>query len=952
MKRKKLITLLLIQLISVGAFTQNRINGQNNDPYSEGKGARPYEMEGRKETHKPILTFDDCSKWTVEATGCTANLYRSNDQLLYRDYVGKLRYEATAKSSEIIVRPEKPIEFEKDWDCMQIWHYGAAWNWVREEERQAFRVFALIEDGNGEEHTINFVQKGNNRLVHKYWFLNRIKLTEDFPLPLKFTGIKFVGREVTGEKPLSIYLGPIYAYKEELKPLTFEPYPEKLPFPLREETILPINKTEDFTINSSLKETHAEFTYSGDDVTLLYRISKGAKFPFDVKLLHDNKEVDLFYESEIAFDKDQQAKWIIQKQSLENDTLHIQALAQLDKKEIPFHFYYTINKKSLVIGMEELADEGNVSWVKLGKIGPVKEAKLFRIPFLNFDYKKAPNLLYTDGLFYFMQFDWYYTDASTFYSDYPEIVDDYAIHNGGVKYIAKTDGKRNPLHEKLFINVSPDVHEVFPTIDNPKSPMRSAQANRLWRINGNPDHDELKAEAKKLRSLGIENLTIRYHEGIWRDGGESYTFRLETAPGRGGSAAVKELVDYIKSKDWRVGLYTNYTDYAPVNANWNEDWVQQGPKGEWQVSWARCFAPKPMKSLEAQRKFAPKIHAQFGTNHSYCDVHTAITPMSRVDYDYRVPGAGTFRRTFECYGQILLNEKKAYNGPVYSEGGNHWWYAGLVDGNYANAYPSLKEQPIFPDFHLLKIHPLEMDAGNVYVKGSEYLAYTLAHGNIGICDGEETEMMKRYYMLQPLQEHYSMIPVRTILYEQNGNFYETSEALKEGYNKKARLKVEYESGCITYVNFEEKPWLIEDKCRKVSLPQFGVYVVANNGKTWALSGNLLAEDKSSAVDIMQSPEMFYLDTKGSEANTEILSGKGQIALKKEKFGWEIIPARDFETFSFQLSAIDIDATNIRIVGVDEDDLPVNEVKFEMLDGRINLQHKNKEVWKYRIIPAM
>ena len=117
------------------------------------------------------------------------------------------------------------------------------------------------------------------------------------------------------------------------------------------------------------------------------------------------------------------------------------------------------------------------------------------------------------------------------------------------------------------------------------------------------------------------------------------------------------------------------------------------PDGEWQVSWSRCYAPKPQIAWEQEVIFAPKIQKMFNTNHSYCDVHTAVSPMSRVDYDYRVPGAGTFRHVINCFGLLLMNESKTY-GPVYSEGGNHWWYAGLLDGNYANG--NLDKLPVFP----------------------------------------------------------------------------------------------------------------------------------------------------------------------------------------------------------------------------------------------------------------
>ena len=382
----------------------------------------------------------------------------------------------------------------------------------------------------------------------------------------------------------------------------------------------------------------------------------------------------------------------------------MEATAITGDDTVPFRFFYTLRQKMLIAGMQELSREEHVEEVALGSTGPLGKAQLYSVPFLNFDYAVAPRIAYGHGLYYFMQFDWYYTDATLFYMVMPEVDQGYTIHNGG----------------------------------------------------------------------------------------ESYTFRLEAVPGRGGNTAVKEMVHYIKSKGWRVGFYSNYTDLAPVNRNWDPDMMMQGPHGEWKVSWSRCYAPKPMRALEYERTYAPLIHQMFGTNHSYCDVHTAVSPMARVDYDYRVPGAATFRRTFECFGQILLNEKNAYAGPVYSEGANHWWYAGHVDGNYANARPALDKRPVFPDFQLLKLHPLEMDAGNVQATGRKYVAYTLAYGHIGICNGDEQEMMHRYYMLQPLQTHYVMIPVKEILYEKEGDYNDASQALP---HRRCRRRHAHQPGC-------------------------------------------------------------------------------------------------------------------------------------------------------------
>ncbi len=568
------------------------------------------------------------------------------------------------------------------------------------------------------------------------------------------------------------------------------------------------------------------------------------------------------------------------------------------------------------------------------------------MPFLIYGKQRIPNILYSNGLFFFKQFDWYASDASDFLRGRNRIKEGLAAYNHGLRYIPKTNGLRNPVHEKLFITISPDVQEVLPTIDNPKSPMRSMMANRLWMIEGSPDYDYLKHQVNELRALGLENVAVRYHEGFWRDEGESYTFRTETAPKRGGNQAVKELVKYVKDKDWLVGLYSNYTDFSPVNENWNPDWIKRGPHGEWEVSWSRCYSPKPMVALEQERKFAPIIHQQFGSNHSYCDVHTAVSPITRVDYDYRVPGAATFRRTYECYGLILMNEKKAYHEPVYSEGNYHWWYAGLVDGNYGNAKPKLNKTAVFPDFQLLKIHPLEMDGGNVNAQGAEYLAYTLAYGHIGILNGENDERIKRYAMLQALQRYYSMVAVKTISYVDEGQYYKASQAIVKDLIEAPKIALEYESGLKVYVNFSTENWELKSMGNDYILPKFGFLAVYEKDSIISFSGFLNGSDKR--IDFIRARNYFYIDSYGNNINLTDFSCDGKVFIKKEKFGWEIIPATDFGTLSFKLSALGIASQNIQIEGLDIDDTPIEQTDFRIKDDQIIIEHKNKDVLKYRI----
>ena len=65
----------------------------------------------------------------------------------------------------------------------------------------------------------------------------------------------------------------------------------------------------------------------------------------------------------------------------------------------------------------------------------------------------------------------------------------------------------------------------------------------------------------------------------------------------------------------------------------------------------------------------------------------------------------------------------------------------------------------------------------------------------------------------------------------------------------------------------------------VVLPEHGIYASTKDRKRWAISGAI----GQSAVDydLMQSPEMHYLDSRGEYVHTETISGKGAVALKKE-----------------------------------------------------------------------
>jgi len=93
-------------------------------------------------------------------------------------------------------------------------------------------------------------------------------------------------------------------------------------------------------------------------------------------------------------------------------------------------------------------------------------------------------------------------------------------------------------------------------------------------------------------------------------------------------------------------------------------------------------------------------------------VQTAYTPWGRTDYDARTPGAGMFRAQFNAFARLLRNESLAHKGPVFSEGNYHWFYAGIVDGDYATIVRmGAMADAATRRFRPAKMHPKMTDFG-------------------------------------------------------------------------------------------------------------------------------------------------------------------------------------------------------------------------------------------------
>jgi len=904
-------------------------------------GQQPYEMTWVQRTENPhtLVDFENLEGWKLELyNGAGGELRRSREQQMWGQYVGKVLYWGTQPESRVVVRPPKPIPIPGSFDSIDMWGYGNNWSWVPDKSTPLAVISILITDATGKEFTVKL-----NVIDWKQWWLMHRKVSREIldqiALPASFSGIEIT--KGTNTDPRYFFCDDLAFYKEELKPLEFEPQPKRnlkpyrgeivgtntgpgtLPFPTREETILPENIEKDYRV--VVRETgrnRFELRYEGHDATVVYdyqplkgnlsdlaeRVNGEAPFhPLDGGGIRftDTPEGHIA-EGELI--------------SARTDGKTVKSSFRYGSRSVDYEL--RLWQKSLVLDV--WCDGGEATELSFGRVSGIRAPKLISVPYLLYTGKTNPRVLMSGSeskpLFTSIWFDWYRSNASEPYTpEKPEVTAESAVINGGMRYQPKTDGLRNNLYERIFITSSPVYEETLPTIPNPPSLTQVESKQVLWTVTG-PDYFPADhARCLKIRSYGLDKIMQHSHEVTWRDERDSNTMKLQASPLKGGDAMLKWYIQAQNDLGWLQGVYTNYTDFNSVNTNWNPDWVTRKSDGEWRRAWPRNYWLKPAKAVEFDEYYAQRIKAKFGTRMSYTDVHTAVSPWERLDFDARVPGAGTFAATFYAYGQLLQNDQRVY-GPTQSEGTYEWLYAGLPSGNYGWTYfdMNLLTHPLDVAFRLTKIHPLEADVGvgDTYYyrtpidekcakspKSAEcgdavsrdhidlFLATTIGYGNVGmlVTDfglttpfGIET-LTRSYYMMQQLQQQYAYVSPKRIEYaDLKGRMLTASQAQATGAIADSRLHVVYENGTEVYVNRSASgAWKVKDpKGKEIELPVSGWLVFNPANNFYEISANVQAR----RIDYVTSPEFEFLDGRGQWTEAGGLGSTGSVALRHKAGG--------------------------------------------------------------------
>jgi hypothetical protein len=920
------------------------------------QGQPPYEMvwaDRTADTRRPLVAFDDVTGWSVECDNAEATLTPSDEQRLFADHVAKLEYRRPDHGATALrLVPPAPIPVGDPFDCVNWWVYGNNWAFAPDVSTPPVTLTVIFGSPGGPDVGVIMGSVG----WQEWWVMHRRLTAEQVeslgPRP-ELRRIEVTGG--TNRDTRALYLANLSVYTEPLPPLTFEPRPErnltplpgqnlgantgpgKLPFPTREETILP--GEEGPVVEAHLSRDGDAYTWTTqvDDtpVTWTYRPDSGTLSDLTVQAEGEEPLRPLEGGGVCLTDPATGAARELEDAELlevraEGDALHARWSISAASARAEVEYVFRVWNRSLVVDV--LCPGGGVGEVRFGKASgaSVTQPRLVTLPYLTYGATRPAVLVMgpPERPWFLAGYpDWYRSNASRLEARNEVDTDGRACYNGAAIYLPRTDGLRNDCVERLFITLAPRFEDVLPNIANPRSPWIDATAERVWIAHGASDRRADYAGWAERARLGMSNILITDHETGWRDGGESFTLRTRTAPGRGGDESQAWYAKAIQDLGYRYGIYNNYTDFAPVNEHWDEDFVSRVADAQWRPAWPRCYHLKPSRAVELEARLSPIIQEKFHLSTAYCDVHTAVQPWDYTDFDARVPGAATFTSTYYAYGEIMLHQKATWDGPVYSEGNSHWTYVGLTDGNYGQDQGGrLPVNPWLVDFDLRKMHPLGTSFGMgmpsmFYPYGESlgstpeertasidrFLAATVAFGHTGyfVQDLGVVGEARSYFMLQHLGERYAAERVATIQYASaDGTLQDTSRAVASGAHERSQVRATYDNGVVTLVNgHPTESWSVEAPAallEAVGLPSANRITLCPNGyAAYLIDGGELrfavvsTEVAGQRVDYADTPSYLFIDGRGGFTRLAKAASDGSFsAIPDGGGGLEVIPYGD------------------------------------------------------------
>ncbi len=466
-------------------------------------------------------------------------------------------------------------------------------------------------------------------------------------------------------------------------------------------------------------------------------------------------------------------------------------------------------------------------------------------------------------------------------------------------YQPLTDGTRRNADDTVCFAPSVYLAEALPGIPNPASPYIADVGGRMVLDVWGGHFDEIRTDLNRLLDAGMDRLAVIIH--AWqRDGYDNgLPAHYPAMASLGGDEAMKRLVSSATRRGVRIMLHENYVDYYPNFEGFTEEHIALDSNGQRQLAWfnegtqIQSFAVRPSAILPLAQTQSPEIKRRYNTNSCYLDVHSAVPPWFHVDQRAGEPDTGMHAAVFAAHRDLFVYERGIFNGPVFGEGANHWYWSGLLDGveaQYIVGYPANEgmDAPLMVDFNLLRIHPLQANHGMGYYERwyqpgepgispsmpvlDRYRMQQMAHGHCAFLGAPTWNNLPlawlEYHLARPVAERYAGVRVRDIQYRLNGAWVDSSQAARsQEWNT---VRVRYSNG-LTITATREEAGITEGRFRL----RTDCWAAAAPGFT-AVSGWL----GPYRVDFVQSPDSLFVNARNPRHWSERLNDTAQVAVRE------------------------------------------------------------------------
>jgi hypothetical protein len=507
------------------------------------------------------------------------------------------------------------------------------------------------------------------------------------------------------------------------------------------------------------------------------------------------------------------------------------------------------------------ADQPVITSVDMGPWSAALQAGPIAVPYYNGNVWYVPKMTAYVNAWW----DWHTTHATK-------------LNGTGAQYLARTDSTLSTFHERLSLVLSPDVDAVLPSPGNPASPYIMELSGRLVLDIWTRDFKQIAQGLIELGDYGITDCAGIIH--IWQNAGfdNALPEHYPANEAMGGDAGLIAAMNAGKANGCLMALHENYVDYYQNYPKFDPSAIALNSDGTRMLSWlnhstgAQSYSTKPAWMVKNATMQSPPIHTRYRTTASYLDVNSGILPSSHGDMDARASGGGTLAAWLAGDIALWSYERKTHEGPVFGEGRYHWYYSGLLDGVEAqfgtgSVLQPGSQAPLFVDFDLERIHPLEVNHGMGYserwVAPGETVSNTLimdAYRMQEIAFGHAPFLGQMYWddvahafvegnLVTPVAKSYGVASVSSIAYQVGGAWEVPSVAARSAAF--SRVRVAYNNGLTVVANGSRDPL----QWQGMEIPQYG----------WAAKGQgLLAYTAmcgSTVCDYAETPTSIFANAR-------------------------------------------------------------------------------------------